>query len=282
MKLLEILADINPILRISLVISMVVVAIFTVKTIRRLSQYLLTMKVDSNETSEEILTRRYPKLATIITIFVSAVTFTIYFVAVGMILREFKISLTTYFASATVIGLAVGFGLQGFVQDLVIGLTLIFSDALTIGEMVKLGDEIGKVDSIGLRFTMLINLHGQRIIIPNRNIATISQFRDGCIRAYVDIQLPQEIDEKSMLRPIQAIAKGMHSQHKSIILAVPEIFGIKEVKDAQWRYLRIKFKLWPGQIKIIEETFKERVVQLLKKSYPDYAAWMIAVTYKVE
>ena len=240
------------------------------------------MKVDSNETSKEILTRRYPKLATIITILVSAVTFTIYFVAVGMILREFKISLTTYFASATVIGLAVGFGLQGFVQDLVIGLTLIFSDALTIGEMVKLGDEIGKVDSIGLRFTVLINLHGQRIIIPNRNIATISQFRGGCIRAYVDIQLPQEIDEKEMLQAIQAIAKGMYNQHRSIILAIPEIFGIKDVKDGQWRYLRIKFKLWPGQINIIEETFKERVVQVLKKSYADYASWMITVTYKVE
>jgi small conductance mechanosensitive channel len=282
MKLVDILTHLNPVLRILLVIVLAVATIFTVKTIRRFSQYLLTMKVDSNETSQEILTRRYPKLATIITILVSAVTFTIYFVAVGMILREFKISLTTYFASATVIGLAVGFGLQGFVQDLVIGLTLIFSDALTIGEMVKLGDEIGKVDSIGLRFTVLINLHGQRIIIPNRNIATISQFRGGCIRAYVDIQLPQEIDEKKMLQAIQAIAKGMYNQHRSIILATPEIFGIKDVKDGQWRYLRIKFKLWPGQIKIIEETFKERVVQVLKKSYADYASWMITVNYKVE
>jgi len=282
MKLLNILADINPILRIILVIVLAVATSYTVKAIRRFSQYLLTMKIDSKETSQEILTRRYPKLATIITIFVSAVTFTIYFVTVGMILREFKISLTTYFASATVIGLAVGFGLQGFVQDLVIGLTLIFSDALTIGEMVKLGDEIGKVDSIGLRFTVLINLHGQRILIPNRNIATISQFRGGCIRAYVDIQLPPEIDEKEILPAIQSICKGMYNQHRSIILAIPEIFGIKDVEYGQWRYLRIKVKLWPGQIKIIEETFKERVVQLLKKSDADYASWMITVTYKVE
>ncbi len=282
MKLIDILSEMNPILRILLVIVLAVAAHFTVKTIRRFSQYLLTMKVDSQEISQEILTRRYPKLATILTILVSAGTFTIYFVAVGMILREFKISLTAYFASATVIGLAVGFGLQGFVQDLVIGLTLIFSDALTIGEMVKLGDEIGKVDSIGLRFTVLINLHGQRILIPNRNIATISQFRGGCIRAYVDIQLPQEIDEKEMSQAIQSMCKGMYNQHRSIILAIPEIFGIKDVEHGQWRYLRIKFRLWPGQIKIIEETFKERVVQLLKKSYADYASWMITVTYKVE
>jgi len=282
MKLVDILTDINPILRILLVIVLAVAAHFTVKTIRRFSQYLLTMKVDSKATPGAILTRRYPKLATIITIFVSAGTFTIYFVAVGMILREFKISLTAYFASATVIGLAVGFGLQGFVQDLVIGLTLIFSDALTIGEVVKLGDEIGKVDNIGLRFTALINFHGQRILIPNRNIAVISQFCGGCIRAYVDIQLPQEIDEKEILQAIQAVAKGMYIQHRSIILAIPEIFGIKDVKDGPWRYLRIKFKLWPGQVKIIEETFKERVVQVLKKSDADYASWMITVTYKVE
>ena len=282
MKLAEILSQINPMFRILLIVVFTVAAHFAVKAIRRFSQYLLTIKVDRDAASEESLTRRYPKIATILTILVSAVTFTIYFVAVGMILREFKISLTTYFASATVIGLAVGFGLQGFVQDLVIGLTLIFSDALNIGEVVKLGDEIGRVDNIGLRFTTLINLHGQRILIPNRNIAVIGKFRGGCIRAYVDIQLPREIDEEETSQAIQAIAKGMYHQHKSIILATPEIFGVKDVKDGQWRYLRIKVKLWPGQMKIIEETFKERVVQVLKKSYPDYAAWMITVTYKVE
>jgi small conductance mechanosensitive channel len=282
MRVVDILTSINPILRILLIIVLTVFAHFAVKAIRRFSQWVLTMKVDSQATSEASLSRRYPKIATIITILVSAVTFTIYFVAVGMILREFKISLTTYFASATVIGLAVGFGLQGFVQDVVIGLTLIFSDALNLGEMVKLGDEIGKVDDIGLRFTTLINLHGQQILIPNRNIAVISQFRGGCIRAYVDIQLTQRLDEEVMSKVIQTIAKGMYNQHKSIILATPEIFGIRDVKDGKWRYLRIKFKLWPGQMKIIEETFKERVVEVLKKSDADYAPWMITVTYKVE
>ena len=276
------LANINPVYRIFLIVVLSVAAHFIVKSVRRFSQYLLILKVDGKATSDASLTRRFPKLATIVTLLVSAMTFTIYFVAVGMILREFKISLTTYFASATVIGLAVGFGLQGFVQDVVIGLTLIFSDALNIGDVVKLGDEIGRVDTIGLRFTTLINLHGQRILIPNRNIAVISQYRGGCIRAYVDIQVPQGIDEKELSEGIQVIAKGMYQQHKSIILETPEIFGIKDVKGGAWRYLRIKIKLWPGQTQIIEQTFKERVIQLLKKFNEAYAAWMITVTYKIE
>lgn len=282
MKFINTLANIHPILRILLIITLTVVAHFAVKIIRQFSQSILMIKVDTNAQSALSLTRRYPKLATIITLLVSAATFTIYFVAIGMILREFKISLTTYFASATVIGLAVGFGLQGFVQDVVIGITLIFSDALNIGGVVKLGDEIGTVDTIGLRFTELTNLNGQRILIPNRNIGVISQFRHGCIRAYVDIQLPPGSDENEMSNAIQAIARGMYHQHRSIILASPELFGIKNVKEGGWRFLRIKIKLWPGQTKIVEETFTKRVVQLLRTTHKDYADWMVTVTYKVE
>ena len=169
----------------------------------------------------------------------------------------------------------------GFILALA-SLSHIFSDALNIGEVVKLGDEIGRVDNIGLRFTSLITLHGQRILIPNRNIAVISLFRGGCIRAYVDIQLPKEVDENEISPAIQAIAKGMYHQHRSLILAAPETFGIKDAKAGQWRYLHIKFKLWPGQMKIVEETFKEMVVQVLQRPFPDYAAWMITITYKVE
>lgn len=282
MNFSEIFSNIHPFLKIILIVVFTLAAHFVVKAIRRFSQYLLTVKLGTREVSEESLIRKYPKIATIITLLVSAVTFSLYFLAIGLILREFKISLTTYFASATVIGLAVGFGLQGFVQDLVIGLTLIFSNALSIGDVVKLGDEIGKVDNIGLRFTALINLHGQQILIPNRNITTIGKFRGGCIRAYVDIPLPQEADEKETCKEIHTIARGMHNQHKSIILEPPQLFQIKDAVEGGWRYLRIKFKLWPGQTKIIEETYKERVNQLLKQSSTDYAAWMITITYKVE
>jgi len=282
MKLIDTLNHIQSIFKIPLIIVLVVAVHFGVKGIRQFSAYMLKMKVEKKERSDVILIRKYPKIATIFTLLVSAVTFAIYFLALGLILREFSVSLKTYFASATVIGLAVGFGLQGFVQDVVIGLTLIFTDALNIGDTVKLGDEIGKIDYIGLRFTALINLHGQRILIPNRNIAVIGQFRGGCIRSYVDIQIPSGMNERELSEKIHQIAKGMYHQHGSIILEMPENFGIKDAYDGQWRYLRIKFKLWPGQTNIIEETFKERVTDLLKQSSTEYSAWMITMTNKVE
>jgi small conductance mechanosensitive channel len=259
-----------------------VVAHFLVRGIRLLSQWLLSLKLSGSNSNTENLVKRYPKIVTITTILVSAFTFTIYFLAIGLILQEFNISLTAYLASASVIGLAIGFGAQGFVQDVVIGLTLIFSDTLDIGDVVDLSGQVGRVDKIGLRFTTLINLYGQEIYIPNRNISAIGQFRGGCIRAYVDIQLPEQVDDKVVMDSVQSIGLGMHQQHKSIILTPPEIFGIKETKDGNWRYLRIKFRIWPGQVALIETSFKQRIILMMRQLYQEYAEWMIIVTFKVE
>ena len=58
--------------------------------------------------------------------------------------------------------------------------------------------------------------------------------------------------------------------------------GIKEAKPAQWRYLRLKFRIWPGQGALIETAFKQRVIAAMKQIYPEYADWMVIVTYRVE
>lgn len=282
MGLIEFLTSLPVAARISSIIVLAVLAHFLVRGIRQISQWVLSLRAHESVSKSDIIARRFPKIATITTILVSAFTFTIYFMAVGLILQEFNISLTAYLASASVIGLAIGFGSQGFVQDVVIGLTLIFSDTLNIGNMVEMSGAIGRVEKIGLRFTTLINLHGQNIYVPNRNISIISQFRGGCIRAYVDIQIPAELEEQLIREQLQSIGEGMHEQHRSIILTPPEFFGVMQTNNGGWRYFRIKFRLWPGQNAIIEDTLKKRVILTMKLQYPDYADWMVTVTYKVE
>jgi len=282
MNLIELFKSFPSELRIISIIFVAIITHFLVRGLRRLSQWILSFKLGKGDARTENIIRRYPKIATVTTILVSALTFTIYFLAIGLILKEFNISLTAYLASASIIGLAIGFGSQGFVQDVVIGLTLIFSDTMDIGDVVEISGQIGRVDKIGLRFSVLINLHGQKIYVPNRNISVIGQFRGGCIRAYVDIQIPDKIDEQEVTKSIFAVAKGMHHQHKSIILTPPELFGIMEARDGSWKYLRIKFRLWPGQNSIIDAIFKQRVISQIKQLYLEYSEWMVTVTYKVE
>lgn len=279
---LQFIATLPPVIRIVIIILLAILAHLTVRALRYLSQWLLTLKLEADAATKESFARRYPRFATLATILVSAITFIIYFLAAGLILKEFKVSLTAYLASASVVGLAIAFGLQGLVQDVVIGLTLIFSDALNVEDVVEMSGQIGKIERIGLRFTTLVNFHGQRSFIPNRNIGMISRFRGGAIRAYVDVQIPAELEEQNISEKVQSIAKGMHSQYRSVILTPPETFGVKEAKAGNWRYLRVKFRLWPGQGTLIENTFKQRVIALMKKLYPDYGDWMVTVTYRVD
>lgn len=282
MDITEIFSGLNIYIRVIIILVAALVGHMLVQEIKKFTQWLLTYKVGKEEKQKIEFTKRFPRAASLLTIFVSAVTFTIYFLAIGFILQQFDVSLTTYLASATILGLAIGFGLQGFVQDVIIGLTMIFSDALNLGEVVEMSGQIGKVDSVGLRFTVLVNILGQKIYIPNRNIVIINRYRRGVIRAYADIQIPDNTDEMEFEKTVQIICSGMYNQYRSIILSLPENIGAFESGKESWKYLRVKFRIWPGQNHIVETTFKQRMLVELRKINSAYADWMITVIYKAD
>src|SRR5208282_6712290 len=128
---------------------------------------------------------------------------------IGLILQEFGVNLTAYLASASVVGLAISFGSQGLVQDMVIGLTLIFSDAMEAGELVEIAGTtivIGRVEEIGLRFTKLINFYNQEVFVPNRTIANVSRFPQGGVDAYAHPQIPIAADQQKAAQAVEDIA----------------------------------------------------------------------------
>jgi small-conductance mechanosensitive channel len=168
-----------------------------------------------------------PKFITVTRLIVSGVTFAIYFFALGLILQELGVNLTAYFASASVIGLAISFGLQGLVQDIVSGLTLIFWDVMDVGDLVEISGSTtnvaGRVEEIGLRYTKLVNFNKQEVYVPNRVIANVSRFPRGGLDAYGDVQIPAGADEKKAVEIITRVAKGMWGQFGAIILSEPQI-----------------------------------------------------------
>lgn len=263
------------VVRIAWIIGLAVLAHFVVRFMRTVADHHL-----DRARKPQIGRRRSPKLPTVLSLGVSAATFVIYFIAIGLVLGELGVDLTAYFATATVIGLAVGFGSQGLVQDIVIGLTLIFTDALDIGDMVEVSGQIGRVQNIGLRFTTLSNVIGQTVYIPNRNIGVVGRYRRGVVRAYVDVQLPEsENDADEVVRIVEGIAAAVRDQHGALLLQTPETLGIMTAADA-WRFVRLKFRLWPGQNQLLESVLRPRIVAALKQRDEGYADWMVTVTYR--
>lgn len=226
--------------------------------------------------------RRSPRFVTVTNLLTSTLTFAIYFLAVGFVLREMGVNLTAYLATATVIGLAVGFGSQGVVQDVVIGLTLIFSDVVDVGDVVDLSGQTGRVERIGLRFTTLVNVHEQQVFVPNRTIGLINRYRNGYVRAYVDVQVPEEVSPDRVRETVRPIAEGLREQHAELILTPPAMMGVRRAESGGWRYLRVKFRLWPGQTAIVETGFKQRVLAAMRELEEGYPDWKITVTYRAE
>jgi small conductance mechanosensitive channel len=147
-------------------------------------------------------------------------------------------------------------------------------------EIVGTATVIGRVQEIGLRFTTLRNFFNQTVFIPNRTIANVSRFPQGGVLAYADVQIPPEVDQAKALKTIGNIARGMWMQFGAIILEEPVVGELETAEGGGWRFVRILFKIWPGQGGLIENTFRQQVISSMKTMSPNYADWQVPVTYR--
>jgi moderate conductance mechanosensitive channel len=255
-----------------LILGVVVVLHFAVHLVRVAGERLIRGKAAAS----------VRKLRTVTSLGTSVVVFTLWFLAVGFILRELGINMTAYLASASVIGLAVGFGSQGVVQDVVTGLTLIFSNLVDIGEMVIIGGQTGIVRAIGMRFTVLENSFGAMVSIPNRTITNVVSYPRGYVRSIVDVSLPDDEDlQRQMIALTEKLVPTVAEQFPGIMRSPPSVEGL--VRNSAGRaFLRLKFRIWPDRLEPISQSFRQELLHELKKLDPSYAEWMVAVHFEVE
>ena len=226
--------------------------------------------------------RRYRKLRSLTTLVTSALIFTLYFVAIGLVLREFGVSLTAYLASASVVGLAIGFGSQGVVQDVVTGLTFIFSDLVDVGDLVEISGQTGLVRSITMRFVELENALGASVFIPNRTINNVINYPRGYVRCIVDVTLlGSEDDKRAAIDTATTLMQATHEQFPGILIAPPSVEGRVQLNSGK-EILRVKFRIWPNRGQPIESVYVQELSAALKDRNASFQTWMIAVTYEIE
>lgn len=232
--------------------------------------------------AERRLSSRASKVATIVSLTSSIILFATYFVAFGLILREIGLSLKAYLTSASIIGLAIGFGSQGVVQDVVTGVTMVFADLFDVGDMVEISGQAGIVRNVGMRFTELENSFGARVLIPNRTIGNVLNYPKGYIRALVDVVLPaeSELAQKVEAKVSEVVGDALE-QYGRILLAAPSIEGRVRTSSGK-ELLRVKFRVWPGRGAAIESGVRSELLSAIKSIVPKYEDWMVTVNYEIE
>ena len=268
--------------RLLLIVSLCFLLHFVVKAIRQFSEWLIVQSHAPESAFAYVM--HQPKFVTVIQLAANGVTFVLYFFALGLVLQEFGLNLSKYLASASILGLAISFGSQGLVQDVVICLTLIFSDTMDVGDMVEVSGAIstviGRLEEIGLRFTTIRNYFNQQVRIPNRTIGNVSRYPHGGVLAYVDVQIPEGMEQEKAVVALRNIARGTWAQFGAIILEEPVVGPVETVPDGGWKFLRVHFKIWPGQGNLIETTFRQQIMSGMKSFLPTYADWQVQVTYR--
>lgn len=265
-------ADIGSPVRILAILSIVVFLHLVVIGVRRLSRSVMALRIGS----------KLSKSKTIASLATSVIVFALYFTAFGLILNQLGVSLKAYLASASILGLAIGFGSQGLVQDVVNGLTIVFSGLLNIGDMVEIAGQVGVVRSFGMRFTVIENSFGANVYIPNRTITNVVRYPRGYIRGLADITLPSDPEmAKQVEEKVRAIVNSTFEQLSGILVSPPSMEGRMRTASGKV-FLRVKFRIWPGRGTPIETVFKQEVVYALKALDASYQDWMVTVNYEVE
>lgn len=228
------------------------------------------------------LTKKRAKWSSIQSLGFSILVFTVYFIAMGKILVELGVSLTAYIASASVIGLAVGFGTQGLIQDVITGITIVFSNLMNVGDLVEVNGVNGVVRSISMRFIEIEDHLGTLALIPNRTITKVVRYPKGYLSCSIDfVNTPTLMENPLVFNEIDDFLKSIKEQFQGIFRGSISMYTDKTTSTGK-KYSRIKLRIWPGRTNIVDSTIKQELLDILKKAEPDFKDWMLSVNHEIE
>jgi moderate conductance mechanosensitive channel len=153
-------------------------------------------------------------------------TYVISFMAFLMILSTLTIDVKALLAGAGIVGLAVGFGAQNLVKDIITGFFIIFEDQFSVGDQVRIGTLEGVVQEIGLRTTKLKSGSGELHILPNGSIIQVTNFSIHNSKASIDISLAYGTDIIRAEQLIQELLVTLPEKYEDLV-KVPEILGVQ-------------------------------------------------------
>lgn len=151
-----------------------------------------------------------------------------------MILGEFGIKIGPILAAAGIVGLAVGFGSQQLVQDVISGFFILFEDQIRVGDVVEISGKSGLVEKVNLRMTVLRDLSGNVHFVRNGQIGTVTNMTKEYSRYVFNIGVAYREDVDAVMQVLKEIDDGLRQDpvFKDDIIAPLEILGLDQFADS--------------------------------------------------
>ncbi|MDF0728499.1 mechanosensitive ion channel family protein [Cytobacillus sp. S13-E01] len=195
--------------------------------------------------------------ATLIKLLENVLRYVVYFVVIIMILESMEIEIRALLAGAGIVGLAVGFGAQNLVRDIITGFFIIFEDQFSVGDFIRTGTFEGTVEEIGLRTTKIKAFTGEIHILPNGSIVEVTNFSINNSIAVVDISISYEEDIPKTERVIEELLLELPDKYEDIINP-PELLGV-QMLGASEVVLRVTCEVLPMRHFYISRVLRKEV-----------------------
>lgn len=188
----------------------------------------------------------------------SLIRYLVYFIALVMVLREVNVDATAILASAGVLGLAIGFGAQNFIRDILSGFFLLFEGAIQVGDVITVAEHAGLVERIGIRTTQIRKYNGELWTIPNGQIQMFGNANRDFMRAIVEVGVGYAGDLERAIAVMQKVGEAWVAEHPDLALGPPEVQGVMEFRDTAVT-IRLAIKVKPLEHWAAERELRRRI-----------------------
>lgn len=172
------------------------------------------------------------RVNTLESLMASIIRYTVYFIAGTTILNAIGVQVGAMIATAGVGGLALGFGAQNLVRDVITGFFILFENQFSVGDYVEVDGSGGIVEEMALRVTKVRDFNGDLHIVPNGAITHVVNKSNGRMRAWVNISIAYEEDIERALEVLQGESEKL-AQQDDRILEGPIVLGVTNLGDSE-------------------------------------------------
>lgn len=188
------------------------------------------------------------------------ITIAVWFIVILTIMGIWGIPMTPFLAVGTTIGIAVGFGAQDVVRDIIAGFLILLEDQYSVGDVVNIADVGGTVEKINLRTTVLRDIDGNVHHVPNGQVRVASNMTSAFARYVADISISYDADIDVAMDVITDTATSMAQEDRwqAAFLKEPEMLGVNELGDSSVT-IRLLLTVATEQRWAIKREFLKRV-----------------------
>ncbi|MGC9318935.1 MAG: mechanosensitive ion channel family protein [Armatimonadota bacterium] len=166
--------------------------------------------------------RRKQRVVTVLELLRSVASWVILITGFVWVLASVGMDIRPVLAGAGVLGLAVGFGAQNLVRDIVSGFFMLLEGQYAVGDYIQVGGNFGMVESIGMRVTVLKDLDNQRHFLPNGSITQVTVYEEPFVNYVVEVPLASADDCERAVQELAKMARALKTEYERYLVHYDE------------------------------------------------------------